>query len=76
MGRGNKGQEIICFCNNVPRDTIEKAIVEGARTLNEIYDRTQAGVGPCGGSCKKKMGPILEYYLKNGTFPHLEKIKK
>jgi bacterioferritin-associated ferredoxin len=61
--------EIICRCNNIDRETIESAIVQGARTMNEIFDRTCAGVGPCGGSCRRKLQPLLEHYLKTGTFP-------
>lgn len=61
--------EIICRCNNVSRDTIESAIKDGACTLNEIFDGTQAGVGPCGGSCRRKLGPLLDHYLTNGNFP-------
>lgn len=64
-----KKTEIICRCNNVSRETIEKAILDGAQTLNDIFDTTSAGVGPCGGSCRRKLGPLLDYYLKNGTFP-------
>ncbi|XGC79519.1 (2Fe-2S)-binding protein [Bdellovibrio bacteriovorus] len=61
--------EIICRCNNVSRKTIEDAIRDGAQTLNEIFDATSAGVGPCGGSCRRKLGPLLEHYLKTGQFP-------
>lgn len=61
--------EIVCRCNNVSRKTIEDAIRDGAKTLNEIFDITSAGVGPCGGSCRRKIGPFLEYYLQNGQFP-------
>ncbi|HWU42571.1 MAG TPA: (2Fe-2S)-binding protein, partial [Bdellovibrio sp.] len=64
-----KKTEIICRCNNVSRETIEQAIRDGAHTLNEIFDLTTAGVGPCGGSCRRKLGPLLEYYLKHGSFP-------
>ncbi len=64
-----KKTEIICRCNNVSRETIENCIKEGAQTLNEIFDSTSAGVGPCGGSCRRKLGPLLEYYLKNKSFP-------
>lgn len=64
-----KTSEIICLCNNVPRDLIEKAIVEGAITLGQIFDSTNAGVGACGGSCRRKLGPLLESYLLTGTFP-------
>lgn len=61
--------EIICRCNNVSRTSIEDAIRNGAKTLNEIFDSTSAGVGPCGGSCRRKIGPLLEHYLKTGEFP-------
>lgn len=61
--------EIICLCNNVSRSTIEGAICAGADTLNKIFDRTTAGVGPCGGSCRRKLAPLLEGYLATGVFP-------
>lgn len=64
-----KKKEIICFCNNVSRETIEKAIREGANTPNKIFDSTTAGVGACGGSCRRKLIPMLEHFLKTGTFP-------
>ncbi len=65
--------EIVCLCNNVSRATIESAICAGADTLNKIFDATSAGVGPCGGSCRRKLAPLLEGYLATGAFP--EKIK-
>ncbi len=64
-----KKTEIICRCNNVSREVIEEAIRDGAHTLNEIFDLTSAGVGPCGGSCRRKLGPLLDHYLKTGSFP-------
>lgn len=65
-----KRPEIICRCNNVSRDVIEDAIKNGGcDTLNKIFDATTAGVGACGGSCRRKLKPLLEYYLKHGTFP-------
>jgi bacterioferritin-associated ferredoxin len=69
MNRPEKKKEIICLCNNVSRETIEEAIRKGANTLNKIFDRTCAGVGPCGGSCRRKLGPMLEHYLACGEFP-------
>ncbi len=66
--RGQK-KEIICLCNNVSRERIEQAIVNGADTLNKIFDSTMAGVGPCGGSCRRKLGPMLDEYLATGKFP-------
>lgn len=68
MGQ-KKRPEIICRCNNVARSDIEQAIRDGAKTLNEIFDLTMAGVGACGGSCRRKLGPLLEHYLEHGTFP-------
>ena len=69
MSRPQKRPDIICRCNNISRDTIESAIREGCRTMNEIYDATTAGVGPCGGSCRRVIAPILETFLKTGEFP-------
>jgi bacterioferritin-associated ferredoxin len=63
---------IVCFCNNVARETIEAAIRGGCKTLNEIYDQTTAGVGPCGGSCRRKIAPLLESFLATGEFPKEE----
>ncbi len=65
----NHRKEIICRCNNVSREVIEKSIREGCDTLNKIFDCTSAGVGPCGGSCRRKLKPLLDSYLKDGTFP-------
>lgn len=75
---------IICRCNNIDRVTIEKAIRDGCKTMNEIFDVTTAGVGPCGGSCRRKLQPLLDHYLATGQFPEKiiedttgkEKIKK
>jgi NAD(P)H-nitrite reductase large subunit len=61
--------EVVCLCNEVKRAMIEDAIKSGCDTLNKIYDRTSAGVGPCGGSCRKYLGPMLDHYLKTGQFP-------
>jgi bacterioferritin-associated ferredoxin len=68
QSRGKK-REIVCLCNNVPRDVIEDSIRNGADTLNKIFDRTTAGVGPCGGSCRRTLQPMLEHYLATGEFP-------
>ena len=62
-------EEIVCRCNNVFRSTIETAIRDGCKTPNEIFDATTAGVGPCGGSCRRKIQPLLEHFLKHGSFP-------
>jgi bacterioferritin-associated ferredoxin len=74
MGKHVKPKrEIVCLCNSVPRDVIEDAIRSGCDTLNKIFDETTAGVGACGGSCRRKLGPLLDAYLETGEFP--EKLK-
>ncbi len=55
---------------------IQDAIKSGAQTLNEIYDTTTAGVGPCGGSCRRQIAPLLEKYLETGNFEDDLTIKK
>ena len=62
-------KQIICKCNNVPRSEIEQAIREGCHSMNEIFDATTAGVGACGGSCRRYLQPMLDHYLKTGEFP-------
>ncbi len=70
MSRARRSKrEIVCLCNSVPRDVIEDAIKNGADTMNKIFDETTAGVGPCGGSCRRKLGPLLDTYLETGEFP-------
>lgn len=65
----DKSQEIVCLCNEITRGQIEKAICGGCDSLNKIFDCTTAGVGPCGGSCRKYLGPLLDYYRDKGCFP-------
>ncbi|MEK7356302.1 MAG: (2Fe-2S)-binding protein [Bdellovibrionota bacterium] len=70
QGKRQQRKEIVCLCNNVPRDVIEDAIKNGGcDTLNKIFDATTAGVGPCGGSCRRKLGPMLDTFLETGEFP-------
>lgn len=71
-----RGRQIICKCNNVSRGEIEDAIRNGADELNKIFDATTAGVGPCGGSCRRKLAPMLEEFLETGKFPDVIKEDK
>lgn len=50
----------ICLCNSVRKSTIEKAIANGAKTKDEIFDQTNAGVGACGGSCRPKLQEMID----------------
>lgn len=65
---GKPSDEIVCLCNEITRGQIEGAILQGCDTLNKIFDRTTAGVGPCGGSCRRYLGPMLDEYLNTGKF--------
>ena len=69
MKNRKQKSQIICRCNNVDRAAIEKAIREGADSMNKIFDYTCAGIGSCGGSCRRKLLPMLEHYQATGTFP-------
>jgi bacterioferritin-associated ferredoxin len=69
VSRPKGKREIVCLCNNVPRDVIEGAIRGGCDSMNKIFDATTAGVGPCGGSCRRKLQPMLDHYLETGEFP-------
>lgn len=51
------GNRVICHCKNVDYVTIRKAMIEGARTVEEIKEKTGAGTG-CG-ACVKEIEKIL-----------------
>jgi bacterioferritin-associated ferredoxin len=69
-----KTTEIICLCNCVSKESIENAVRNGADSLNKIFDATMAGVGPCGGSCRRKLQPMLDAYAQTGEFPQFIKV--
>jgi bacterioferritin-associated ferredoxin len=65
-----KGAEkYVCYCNRVPKEPIENAIRRGCHSLSKIFDATNAGVGPCGGSCRPYIQKMLDGYLSEGKFP-------
>ena len=49
----------ICRCNNIKYRTIERAIREGAHTLNQVASRTTATTGECGGSCTPEVQALI-----------------
>ena len=51
MGReiGRKEPIIICRCNDVTLEDIEKAIDEGYRDIESLRRRLRIGMGPCQG---------------------------
>ena len=54
------GDRIICHCKNVSYIDIRKAMIQGARTLDEIKDMTGAanGSGRCAGEIEKILGSV------------------
>lgn len=54
---------MICKCLNISKEEIEKALKNNCLTLHQILDASGAGVGPCGGSCRKTIQAMLEKYL-------------
>jgi NAD(P)H-nitrite reductase large subunit len=55
-----RGLKTICRCNNIKYRTIERAIREGAHTLNQIASRTTATTGQCGGTCTPEVQKLLD----------------
>ncbi len=54
-----RGLKTICRCNNIKYKTIERAIREGAWTLNQVAARTTATTGECGGSCTPEVQEMI-----------------
>ena len=55
-----RGLKTVCRCNNIKYRTIERAIREGAHTLNQVASRTTATTGQCGGSCTPDVQQMIE----------------
>ncbi|HEX6177381.1 MAG TPA: (2Fe-2S)-binding protein [Thermoanaerobaculia bacterium] len=65
-----RGLKTVCRCNNIKFRTIERAIREGAWTLNQVACRTTATTGHCGGSCTPDiLQMIAELAPKHATRP-------
>lgn len=54
-----RGLKTVCRCNNIKYRTIERAIREGAHTLNQVASRTTATTGECGGSCTPEVQQMI-----------------
>jgi len=65
-----RGLKTVCRCNNIKYKTIERAIREGAYTLEQVADRTTATTGQCGGSCTPDVQQMVtELAPKHATMP-------
>ena len=51
----------VCLCKHVLKDTVEKAIHEGADTIDKVRMRTGAGCGACKGArCHDKIHEMVQ----------------
>jgi bacterioferritin-associated ferredoxin len=55
-------QEELCHCRKVSTERVDRAIVYGAHSLDEIRKRTSANTG-CG-TCKNDVSELINYRLK------------
>ncbi|MFM7144514.1 MAG: (2Fe-2S)-binding protein [Alphaproteobacteria bacterium] len=53
--------KVVCLCNKIRRGVIQRAISQGARSLDEVKRATRAGTGPCGA---KRCGPVIAQMLR------------
>ncbi|MFM8412015.1 MAG: (2Fe-2S)-binding protein [Alphaproteobacteria bacterium] len=53
--------KVVCLCNKIRRGVIQRAISQGARSLDEVKRATRAGTGPCGA---KHGGPVIAQMLR------------
>jgi len=52
--------QYLCYCNKVPVARVSDAIRLGQiKSLQDVYDQTGAGVGPCGGSCQGHIRQLI-----------------
>ncbi|HRD76897.1 MAG TPA: FAD-dependent oxidoreductase [Hyphomicrobiaceae bacterium] len=57
---GITGGTIVCRCEDIPRSEIDKAIDEGALSLNALKHFTRCGMGPCQGRmCGESVAELL-----------------
>ncbi|MDF2881493.1 MAG: (2Fe-2S)-binding protein [Clostridiaceae bacterium] len=52
----------VCLCKGISRATMKKAILNGARTVQEVRKTTGAGSGSCKG---RRCTPKIEEILNN-----------
>lgn len=53
----------VCICKGVSRQTIKKAVSEGAGTVEKVWNMTNSGNGSCKGRrCRDKIQQILDQW--------------
>jgi NAD(P)H-nitrite reductase large subunit len=53
--------KVVCICNKIRRGVVQKAIDQGASSIDDIRRRTRAATGPCG---SKRCGPVIRKMLR------------
>lgn len=64
-----RGLKTVCRCNNIKYRTIERAIRNGACTLNQIASATGATTGHCGGSCTPDVQEMIAEHAVQRPLP-------
>ena len=57
-----RGLKTVCRCNNIKFRTIERAIRDGARSVDAVALKTTATTGQCGGSCTSDVIDMIEEF--------------
>ena len=53
--------DLVCLCKAVEKDTIVKAIKDGADTFEKVQEATGAGTGFCGAArCRGKIEELIQ----------------
>ena len=52
----------VCYCFNITNGDIKKAIEDGARTLEEVQEKTDAGTA-CG-ACLEQIEVLVNHFTK------------
>jgi NAD(P)H-nitrite reductase large subunit len=53
--------KVVCICNKIRRGVIQKAINDGAASIDDVRRRTRAATGPCG---SQRCGPVIARMLQ------------
>ncbi|HCF05729.1 MAG TPA: iron-sulfur cluster assembly scaffold protein [Desulfomicrobiaceae bacterium] len=56
------GPRVVCHCLNVTEEDIEHAVLEGARSFEELQERTKIGTG-CG-ECQEEAQRVLTSFIE------------
>jgi bacterioferritin-associated ferredoxin len=59
-----RGLKTVCRCNNIKYRTIERAILAGAQSIDDVAASTTATTGHCGGSCTADVLGMLEEHAE------------